>query len=501
MAIILRLQGLDVKAGIEDIRALFKCLHIPDGGVYIVGGSLREAFIAFATERDAQLAMQYSGTFLKGSKVILHKSSMGELEHKLKSLLKRKKPSPTPPTLKKARPSPATNLQPLNAATHFSGTPDLQPTTASRHDPRTVQPLCPNLQPSNSLDSSTAFLLGVCTVLQGLQSSHQRENGELLPKLDFLTTNSTVLSTGVRAPEQTLNSKPGYVRVFGMPTSVTKEVICRFFKGLTVQEAIVNIKLGHGTGCLVKFASEQEACDAFLFNKQSLGLGCVEIRGATEKMWTSALQECDNTSNMEESMNKKSPLRETANHKQQSTALLIKKLSVNRMPSEPPKKAKSNGDTTPLSPTVDYTVMVRNLPKTMTKTEIKELLGCPNIAHKNVLHLLDKEGNRTDTAFINFNCTEDYEYAMNLSGCHVGSGAIEVSSITKITMRDMMAKTHFRNLESNTKKKPNRKRRPHPVKTPEAQSTDMDPAAPVRQEHARRCIRKTNKGPFLQLQT
>lgn len=67
MTIILRLQGLDVKAGTEDIRTFFEGLRIPDGGVYIVGGRLKEAFIAFTTERDAQLAMRYTEKFLKGS--------------------------------------------------------------------------------------------------------------------------------------------------------------------------------------------------------------------------------------------------------------------------------------------------------------------------------------------------------------------------------------------------------------------------------------------------
>ncbi|CAG11929.1 unnamed protein product, partial [Tetraodon nigroviridis] len=86
MTSILRLQGLDVRASTKDVRAFFTYHRIPDGGVYIVGGRLREAFIAFATERDAQLAMCQSGKTLKGSKVTLSKSSMEELEKRLKLL-------------------------------------------------------------------------------------------------------------------------------------------------------------------------------------------------------------------------------------------------------------------------------------------------------------------------------------------------------------------------------------------------------------------------------
>lgn len=470
MTIILRLQGLDEKAGTEDIRTFFKCLHIPDGGVYIVGGSLKEAFIAFHNEKDAQLAMRYSGNVLKGSKVTLHISSMKELEHKLKSRLKRKKPSPTQLDGRSPEPSPEKNLLPLNVGPH---TPD----TASL--PELLDRDTLNIQVSNTLDSSTAFLLGICTVLQGLQSCHQSKNNEGVPSIDLPKTDNTVVSNEVRIPEQTLSSEPGYVRLFGLPASATKEVICRFFSGLKVQEAIVNVKLGLGHGCLVKFASLQEAHDALLFNKQSFGPICVEVRGATEKMWTSALQECENALDVGERVNpKQSPLKETANHEPHSTAQGIKRRSVNRLPSKSPKMPRVNSNsTTTLSPPIEYIVMVRNLPKMMTKTEIKELFGCPNIAHKNVLHLLDKEGNRTDTAFLIFNRTEDYDYATNLTGCHVGSDVIEVSSITKKIMRNMMAETHPGNLQIGSKKKPNRKKRSNPVKTPEEPSINVDLAA------------------------
>lgn len=468
-----------MEAGTEDIRQFFKCLHIPDGGVYIVGGSRREAFIAFTTERDAQLAMQYSGKTLKGSKVSLHISGMEELEHRLRSLLKKKKPSPTLSRVNRPQPSRDGNLQPLNARPR---SPDnLPPKSASAHDPRTTnlsQPVdlnTSNPKPSSAIDSGTAFLLGVFTVLQGLQSSDQGENSEPLSRV-FSHNTSNIVSNEVRTPKQNLSSNPGYVRLFGLPASTTKEVICKFFKGLKVEEAIVNVKLGLGNGCLVKFGSEQEACSALLFNQQSLGPNCVQVRGATEKMWTSALQECENASVAGESrQSKKSPFRETANHEPVSSELQIKRASVNQ--SSPKKLKRSACDTTASSPNMEYTVMVSNLPKTITKTEIKELFGCSNVAHRNVLHLLDKEGNRMDTAFIIFNHTEDFDYAMNLTGCHVGSNAIEVSSISKMMMRDMMAKTRLGSLEPDMKN-PNRNRKFVPAAIPEEQSTGtLDPAA------------------------
>uniref|UniRef100_A0A665WGA4 RRM domain-containing protein n=1 Tax=Echeneis naucrates TaxID=173247 RepID=A0A665WGA4_ECHNA len=288
MTLILRLQGLAGKAGIEDIRSFFGSLHIPHGGVYIVGGSLGEAFIAFSTQADIQLAMRYNRKSLKGSKVTLHMSSMVDTENPQTSVV-------------------------------------------------------------DSLDSNTAFLLGICTVLQELHSSQQRENKETVPRVDLPNADSTIVTSDVRHDEVNPRLKPGYVRLFGLPASATKEDIINFFKGLAVEEAIVNVSLGHGYGCLVKFADAQDAHKALDFSQQSLG-SCVEVRGATEKMWRGALQECGN------------------------------------MFHKPPKWSRLDCDpANSFSTTVEYTVMVRNLPQNMTKTEIKELFGCPNIAHKKIM--------------------------------------------------------------------------------------------------------------------
>ncbi|XP_068425705.1 RNA binding motif protein 12Ba [Clinocottus analis] len=466
MTIILRLQGLDVKAGTKDIRTFFEGLHIPDGGVYIVGGRLREAFIAFTTERNAQLAMRYTDRFLKGSKVILQISSMAELEQKLKSSLKRKKPSPIQPIVKRPRSTTDVNVLPLNAHPLNPNTANLPPTPEIENLPALN---------GNSLDSNTAFLLGICTVLQGLQSSLQSENSVAVPRVDFLKADGTDVCEELKTQKQTLDSRPGYVRLFGLPASTTKADICHFFKGLTVQEVIVNVELGRSHICLVKFANQQDECDALLFNQQSLGTICVEVRGATEKMWTSALKECETASEIRELVTpNKSPLEGTVYLAEKNTsAPQHKKRAVNQLPSESPKKTNR-------LPTIEYIVMVTNIPKNMTKTEIKELFGCPNIAHHKVQHLLDKDGIRTATAFLIFNRTEDYEYAMHLTGCHVGSDAIKVSSITKRIMWDMMAKNH-RSLKQhpmNRMKKPNRKSKSDPFEAPEETPIrNPDPAA------------------------
>ncbi|XP_056142726.1 RNA binding motif protein 12Ba isoform X2 [Lampris incognitus] len=270
MTIVLRLQGLHVKAGAEDIRKFFDGLHVPEGGVCIVGGSLREAFIAFTTERDGQLAMRFSGSLLKGTRVTLHISSMAEVEHKIKSKLKHKKLAKLRRPVKKPQPRPPADSPPA--------------------DPRTV-----------AAEAAVLFDL----ILQGLQQSQHTQNTEEVQSPHCMKSDETslALADDFPSPEEAAMVKPGYVRLFGLPTLVTKGDICHFFEGLLVEEVIVNIKLGLKSGCLVKFANFQDGCDALLLNGQQLGSACVEVRGATEKMWNSAVQECEDLSTGFDEMN------------------------------------------------------------------------------------------------------------------------------------------------------------------------------------------------------
>ncbi|XP_037640896.1 RNA binding motif protein 12Bb [Sebastes umbrosus] len=83
MAVVIRLLGLKVTAGCEDIRKFFTGLHIPDGGVHIIGGERGEAFIIFASDEDARRAMARSGGHIKGLSVTLLLSSKVEMQNML----------------------------------------------------------------------------------------------------------------------------------------------------------------------------------------------------------------------------------------------------------------------------------------------------------------------------------------------------------------------------------------------------------------------------------
>lgn len=83
MVVVIRLQGLRITAGSEDIRKFFTGLKIPDGGVHIIGGEHDEAFILFASDEDARRAMNRSGGCIRGSPVNLFLSSQTEMQNVL----------------------------------------------------------------------------------------------------------------------------------------------------------------------------------------------------------------------------------------------------------------------------------------------------------------------------------------------------------------------------------------------------------------------------------
>lgn len=80
MSIIIRLQNLPLSAKAADIREFFGDLKIPKGAVNIVGGPEGDAFIGFATDEDARLAMRFDGNTIHQSKIRLLLSSRREME-------------------------------------------------------------------------------------------------------------------------------------------------------------------------------------------------------------------------------------------------------------------------------------------------------------------------------------------------------------------------------------------------------------------------------------
>ncbi|XP_028836343.1 RNA binding motif protein 12Ba [Denticeps clupeoides] len=379
MTIVLRLQGLNVDAGVEDIRRFFDGLTIPKGALHITGGDLGEAFILFSSEKDGQLAMRRSGGVLRGSKVTLHISSVAELKRQL-----------------------AAHLQPQRAAE-----PAEQTLAALQKCPEGV------------------MVLGVlAAVVQGLQASNQAAPGA--------ATGSRAASpvsprgprggqTPVGGPVREGDPKaggPGFLRLYGLPSTATKVDVSGFLEGLHVTEAIVNARLGDRRGCLVKVAGEAEVEEGLRFSGRSMGTVPVEVRRATAEQWVYAVKECERVL-----QNTPSVVPHDAASRSSG-----KRSSKERSLSPKRRRVPSGG--------TEHCVMVQNLKANVTKTDLKTIFSCPHLPNNRVLHLL-KNGMRTTTAFLNFDCAEDYVAAMNLSGTRVGNQVLDVSSITKEKMLKM----------------------------------------------------------------
>ncbi|XP_049586922.1 RNA binding motif protein 12Ba [Syngnathus scovelli] len=478
MTSIVRLKGLDEKANAEDIRHFFPRLHIPDRGVWIwiLGGPQHEAFIAFKSERDARHAVRHSGRSLKGSKVNIRLSSVSELEHKLKYYEKKKhltshclprekvkvlaQTSSRDPRIASAYYTPISPPQepngdvsdkPSDHKIHLDPIPNgclktieksCDPRIPHIQDrpcgPRTI-PIpngCPQMLevlpdllspivPSDFQHASDkphspqiencdqpqifqkGFLLGVRSVLENLQSYPSKQR-EILGEQDRREDGNIIMSD----PQK---SRPGYVRLFGLPASTTKADICSFFEGLKVAEVVVNMKLEHRHVCLVKFEDMQDAFDALHFNNQYMGPICVEVRKATEMIWNLALSECENTCHKAEKDS------DTAKHK----VGLEEEYDY-------PKKPRL------YIPRDKYIVKVCNFPVYTTKTDLQQVFQCDELQNRyNIQHLLDKNGHRTDTAFLFLNQKANYEHVMSCNGKLVSAAPIKVSAITRGEMMEL----------------------------------------------------------------
>ncbi|XP_026851903.2 RNA binding motif protein 12Ba [Electrophorus electricus] len=367
MAVILRLQGLNVEAGSGDIRKFFHGLCIPDGAVHIIGGKLGEAFIIFTSERDGQLAIRQSGKLLRGSTVTLHISSFAELKHKMTMQLKKQKGS-----------SVAKNPAPKTAVTHS---------------------------------------VKLC--------EHQIRGEEIR------------------------SSKPGYLRLYGFPNTITKQEIYNFLGALSVLDVMVNVFQGRDQCCLVKVVSIEEAERGLKYSRITQLGSSIQVRLAHERLWTNAVEECEKTQTPTSSDQERlSPELHSG-----------KRRLEDRLIAGSPKQHCSEDRLLPGSRrrhcagtmvfVTEYCVMVQNLPKNITKTEIRGLFSCPNIPNNKIIHVLNKWGERTPTAFIVFSHPEGYASAMNMDGSLFGTKPISVSSITKEKMREILHKNKLANMASS----------------------------------------------------
>lgn len=405
--VVLRLQGLNTEAGSEDIRRFFHGLHIPEGGVHIIGGAMGEAFIIFNTEREGQLAMRYSGRLLRGSSISLHISSLAELKRIMESRLR--KPKSTVETKIVPSSPPDTNaalLLSLMAAIH------------GPHSDNKVNRQSPAHQTLEDINQNVPKIHNHST-------TDNQTNTDAQHSLTYDLASKEQKSRG-----ENLNiCKPGYLRLYGFPDSVAKQEIYQFLRGLPVLEVITKVRLELGWCCMAKLASFADAEEGLKYSHRKFKEFNVEVRFAHEKMWTEAVEQSKNC--MQNIKPHTLSEQKEANADRNATRGFLTKRNAEEQPSPgSPKKFCRNFP----SPQTEQSVIVNNLSRNITKTEIKKIFGCQEIPNHRIKHLLNKWGERTSTAFITFEHAEDYASALNMNGTTVGLKNIEVSSITKEEM-------------------------------------------------------------------
>ncbi|XP_067304682.1 RNA binding motif protein 12Ba [Pseudorasbora parva] len=411
--VVLRLQGLNTEAGSEDIRRFFHGLHIPEGGVHIIGGEMGEAFIIFNTEREGQLAMRYSGKLLRGSAISLHISSLAELKRKMESRLR--KPKSTVET--KIVPSMPSDT---NAALLLS----LMAAIHGPHSYNKVNRQSPASQMPEDINHNVPKTI-----------SHSTINNQTNTDTQHILTYDLASKEHESSGENLSTCKPGYLRLYGFPDSVAKQEIYQFLRGLPVLEVITKVRLQLGWCCLAKLASFADAEEGLKYSHRKFKEFNVEVRLAHEKMWTDAVEESQN--GMQNIRPHAFPEQKKVNTDRNAIRDFLTKRSADEQPSAgSPKKFCRNFP----SPQNEHCVMVDNLSRNITKTEIKNIFGCHAIPNHRIKHLLNKWGERTSTAFITFERAEDHTSALNMNGTTVGLKNIEVSSITKEEMFAILSK-------------------------------------------------------------
>ncbi|KAA0703331.1 RNA-binding protein 12B [Triplophysa tibetana] len=414
--VVLRLQGLATEAGSEDIRRFFHGLLIPEGGVHITGGEKGEAFIIFPSERQAQLAMRNSGKRLRGSSVSLHISSVDELKQKMESRLRK---ANTPAVENKTVPSVSFSPE-VNGKLLLSLMAAIQGQLSNN---KVNESQAPNQMPENFKR----------TVQQ--HSPADQTNAEFTPSGRVA---HGFASTELESSGQNINSsKPGYLRLYGLPDFVAEHDVRHFLQGLSVLGIITNVRLPLGFCCLVKLASLAEAQKGLKYNNTKFKEFDVEVRPAHEKMWTDAMEQSGKC--MQDMQTQSCSVPKKINLDRNAHGDLSRKRSGEEQTSlGSPKRHCQNSP-----PHTELYVIVNNLSKNITKTEIKHIFSCPEIPNCRIKHLLSKWGERTSTAFITFEHAEDYATALNMNGTTVGLKNIEVSSITREEMLAILGRNRL----------------------------------------------------------
>ncbi|XP_018596101.1 RNA binding motif protein 12Bb [Scleropages formosus] len=382
MAVVIRLQGLRITAGSEDIRTFFTGLRIPDGGVHILGGELEEAFIIFESDEDARRAMTRSGGCIKGTPVNLLLSSKSEMQCVLEA---------------RAKTSESNKRRTYNEG-------------LQRHE---VHMRAPSF--------SESFLVDV-----------KRTDGM---EMDSRSNTSALSNRRAYPPRKTLpcDNNGFYLHLQGLPYSVTKDDVREFFHGLRISGIVLmknNKGQNNGRG-IVKFATLYDASEGLKRDREYIGTRFVEINPCTEAQWFKAGGSpglC--VDSRSEFISRDSPSNEE------------RRYGDSRTRSNSPVAYRSRSS----SPSAEeYCVLVENLSYTAEKRALKELFHPVALKDDQIIYLCDKSGRRSRACFVIFRSLRDYCAGLARHKGIFWNRTVYVSPVSKEKMLEMLESTKLQN--------------------------------------------------------
>ncbi|XP_078253312.1 RNA binding motif protein 12Bb [Rhinoraja longicauda] len=436
MAVVIRLQGLPVSAGTLDIRHFFSRLTIPDGGVHIIGGELGEAFIVFATDEDARLALMRSGEILKGNRVKLTLSSRNEMQNIIEMSRKRYPRSNEMSNsgrlgsnnidtsgLDNISSTLAANLVSAmqqgisRGAFHPSdiGNSNID-NYSSRMDPMmsgNMSPvaLSPQNIPLGAAHSMSAFF-GMTSRAMGNSSDNFNGSGTVDLSADSAYNQ-------MREPRTSFNSDNVYLRLNGMPYSTTEQHVRDFFRGLQIDDIrLVKDYWGMNTGeGFVRFSSAWDAAEGLKYHKKYMGLRFIRVVRATEFEWLAEMED----SQPDKNQGRSPPQEENYFHSRRRSRSPRRRRSRSRSPYDE-----------------DYYVQLKNMPYGVSKRDVQSFFNELNIADDQIYFIYDISGKSTKEGFVKFKNAVEHRKALRYHKVCIKNRAVYVYPIAKNAMLELI---------------------------------------------------------------
>ncbi|CDQ89886.1 unnamed protein product [Oncorhynchus mykiss] len=221
---------------------------------------------------------------------------------------------------------------------------------------------------------------------------------------------SNVRSRARKPSSQPSSQDDLYLLMQGMPFTTNEDDVKEFFNGLEVEDIIImrNDRGQPNVKGIVKFKSRRDAREGLKRNRHYIGSRFVELDTCSEEQYFKA---------------------------DVGPSSAPTERSPDRARSFSPVAYRSKSP----SPSNDeFCVLVENLPYLVEKRDIKEIFHHADLKYDQILHLLDKYGSETRSAFVLFNNLRDYGAALTLHKKKFLKRCVYISPISKEKMVTML---------------------------------------------------------------